>query len=211
MPTTDLMALLQAAEVTFILRPRQEMSGTAGGDLLAKDLGPALWDAKLRSGEIDNDIANQIEALVDGLDGSLGTFYVWNPKAQGPASDPSGAILGASTVKIKALDDDDATVLQLKGLPAAYVLTRGDMLSFDWGSRPSRALHRIVSASVTADVSGNTGDIVVRPPIRPGAEVDDVVTLIRSAAEMRLVPGSFDAPSAGPTTSTISLEAVQVI
>jgi hypothetical protein len=197
--------------VTFTLAPRQEYSGTAGGDVVAKDLGPALWRASIRSTALRNAVANQIEALIDGLDGSLGTFYVWNPKAQGPASDPAGTILGASTVKIKAPDDDDATVLQLKGLPAGYVLTRGDMLSFDWGNPASRALHRIVSASVTADLSGDTGDIVVRPPIRPGAAVDDVVTLIRAAAEMRLVPGSFSAPSSGPTWSTVSFEAVQVI
>ncbi len=205
----DIMAAMPVASATFVLQFGQEVSGQGSGRTIAKNLRPPLWRATVMSTPLDADEANQVEALFDALQGTMGTFYAWNPKAPYPASDPEGRVVGTSAVKIKAIEES-ALLISLKGLPVGYILTRGDMLAFDFGSSPvHRALHRINAASVVADGSGETALFAVWPPLRTGAAADIVVNLKQAAAEMIILPGTFTAPTSGPTTQ-ISFDALQV-
>jgi hypothetical protein len=206
MPTTDLIAALRIAAVTFVPQWRQEYSMQAGGTPRVADIGPPIWMAKLQSSELLNDDAVDAAALVNAMGGSLGTFYVWDVRRQYPRLDPDGSILGSSSVTISAVT---ATTISLDGLPAGYQIKRGDKLSFDWGSPAHRAFHEF-SEDGTANGSGVLPATAVNPPIRTGATVGTAVTLKQPAAEMMIVPGSYDFPSAGPVTSVISLQAVQV-
>ena len=90
----------------------------------------------------------------------------------------------------------------MAGLPAWYVLTRGDYLAFDYGSPSRRALHKVVSLTVQASAGGVTPVFEVTPLIRPGALVGAVVTLVRASCKARIMPGSV---SKGASFRTLSL------
>jgi len=209
MPTTDLMEALFIDSVSFMPLWRQELSRQAGGTPRVADLGPEVWLAKLGSSVMRDREALKAEAFVNKQRGSLDTFYVWNPKAQYPQADPAGTVLGASTVRIYELGGDSKS-LRLNGLPAGYAITIGDFMAFDHGSAPvHRCLHQFV-ASTVADSGGITPLVEVAPHIRVGATTGLVVSLKRPAAEMMIVPGSYETRSTRPRMSAISLTAVQV-
>lgn len=174
----------------FKLVPQQNVSGTTG-DIWASDIGPQYWEADIRFVDMDNDIAGRVQSIIESLDGSLNSFYWYDPRWQFPRSDPDGSLLAASTVKIAALPTNNK-LMALKGLPAGFNIRNRDMLCFDFGTSPvHRALHRVADGSA-ADGTGLTGNIEVRPYIRPGAAVNAVVTLIRPTCEMLMIPDSFD-------------------
>ena len=62
----------------------------------------------------------QLQARINALDGSVGTFEAWNPLAAYPQADPDGSVLDDSDVAIKSVGANGKS-LALKGLPAAYV------------------------------------------------------------------------------------------
>jgi hypothetical protein len=209
MPTLDLMTMLPISEATFIPAWRQEVSRQAGGRPRAADLGPEVWMAKIACSLMTRSESLQAEALIDALDGAIGTFYAWNPRAPYPQADPNGTILGSYAPVIAALGGDNKS-LQLAGVPAGYRITIGDFVSFDHGTSPvHRCLHQCVAAAV-ADGSGVTPMIEVRPHIRAGAVAGLGVTLKRPSAEMYIVPGSYDSHTTRAPLSAMSFTAVQV-
>lgn len=101
--------------------------------------------------------------------------------------------------------------MTLKGLPSAYQVSEGDMLSFEYGPGPGYALHRI-EESVTANAAGVSPEFEVRPHIRPGATVGAVVRLHKPRCMMMIVPGSVSAPADLNTgRGTVSFQGIQVI
>lgn len=208
MPTTDLMELLKIDSVTFMPQFRQEFSRQAGGTPRVADLGPEIWTAKLSASRMRNNAAKQAAALFNQMRGSLGTFYVWDIRAPYPQSDRGGVILGSNTVTIYALDTD-TKLISLAGLPVGYRITRGDKLSWDQGSPAHRCLHEF-SADVVADGAGRIALTEICPHIRAGASTGLTVSLKRPAAEMMIAAGSYDFPSTGPNSSSISFTAIQV-
>lgn len=210
MPTTDLMSALPISSVTFMPQWRQEFSRQAGGKPRVADIGPEVWTAKISAELMLNDDAEAAAALIDKMRGSLDTFYVWNPRRQYPRRDPDGSILGSNTVTIYGLDTD-TRLIRLAGLPVGYQISVGDFLSWDQGTDPNihRCLHRFVAAAI-ADSNGRIALTEVAPHIRVGASIGLTVSLKRPAAEMMIMPGTYDFPSNGPLTSAISFTAVQV-
>jgi hypothetical protein len=210
MPNTDLMESLFIDSVSFMPLWRQEFSRQAGGRPRVADLGAEVWTAKLGTAPMrDIGEALKAEAYVNQLRGSLGTFYVWNPKAQYPQADPKGAVLGSSAVTIYALGGDNKS-LRLAGLPVGYQITIGDFLAFDHGATPvHRCLHQFC-ASAVADSSGRIALTEVAPHIREGATTGLAVSLKKPAAEMMIVPGSYQTQGTRRGFSVITLTAVQV-
>lgn len=207
MPTTDLMNALVVTGVTFTLDYGQETSGQASGQIRVKDLRSPLWRMKADCSVLTLDQLRRVRALIGALGGSLGSFYAWDPAAQFPASDPDGSILSASNVQISGLGTTAKNLL-LKGLPAGYVLTVGDMVSYDYGT--SRALHQVVTSKVVASGAGVTPEFEIHPPRRQGAAVNVAVSLVRASAEMRIVPGGLNL-SADGMIGQAGFEAVQVV
>lgn len=209
MPTTDLMDALPISDSIFTLQRQQEVSTQGSGAPRGSDIGEPLWVAKVTCSVVKNDSeARDIEGLIDELDGVIGSFYLSNVRFPFPRLDPGGVVLGASEVTIYALDEEDASVLRFAGLPVGYTLRRGDYFHFDAAGH--RCLHKIVSATGTADGAGRTGFLKVRPFIRAGAETGLQVTLKKPAAEMFIVPGSCEARSIRPTLGAITFAAQQV-
>jgi hypothetical protein len=210
MPTTDLMTVLPIDQASFLPQWSQEYSRQAGGTPRVADLGPELWLAKLTCSVASYSEAAESEAFVHALDGAIGTFYVWNPRAQYPRADPNGTILGAASVTIYELGLDNKSI-RLAGLPVGYQLKRRDFFSFDTGSAPNvhRCLHQFV-APATADSNGRIALTEVRPHIRAGASTGLSVSLKRPAAEMFILPGSYDSHTTKSPLSAMTLTALQV-
>jgi hypothetical protein len=214
MPDLNFMTAVDAmriSEASFDLDYGQEFTQQASGIVRVRDVRSPIWKISFSAPSRTLAEVEAVKALLDELRGSALSFYAWCPSRQYPLTDPTGSIVGASNVQINALNVSDLTRMSLKGLPAAYILTRGDFLAFDYTATTSRrALHRVVSATVTANGSGVTPEFVVAPPLRAGAAVDAVVNIKRAAGEFRVTPKSFKAPASGVTAS-VSFDAVQVI
>jgi len=207
--TSDLMSLLPAGSVSFYLETGQELSGIGSGAIIAARLRPSRWVADVNASNMDLWTYKQCLALIDVLDGSLSTFLMYDHANQYPTSDPTGSIVGASTVQIQSVGADYKS-LALKGLPANYVLSRGDLIQVTWFSPARIALHRVIPSSVTADGSGITAEFEVRPHIIDGMAANDACSIKQPAAEMLMVPGSLSV-NAQPFSGSISFKAVQML
>jgi len=210
MPNTDLMNMLPITQAAFLLQRQQEVSPTGGGTPRAADLGEELWAATITCDVTTDYESGAIEATIDALDGAIGTFYLSNPRRPYPFADPNGTILGASVVTIDALGGDNKS-LRLAGLPIGYQITIGDFFCFDTGVAPNlrRCFHRF-AASGAADGAGRTPLLAVRPHLRAGVATGLVVTLKKPAAEMFILPGTFDPRSLKGPLGSVAFQALQV-
>ena len=187
-----------------------ETSQMADGTILKASLGASLWRGRLNLVPRTHADAQAIEALVSVLKRPGASFLARDPRRVGPKLDPTGSTLGASTVQINSLNVDNRQI-SLKGLPAAYVISVGDMLSFTYGSSPTRyALHRVVEAA-TANGSGVTPQFEVTPLIRSGAAVDATVTLVKPVCKAVLLPEISYGETALTYTQGMSLEFIQTL
>ena len=188
-PATQFWGLLPISSLTFDLPETVTASRTRGGEVLMAEVGARLWGGEVRLDLMTADEATAIQPLLEALRGAGRPFVAYHPLRAFPARDPRGTTLGAAAVKIASLPS--ARELTLKGLPAGYVLTRGDFLAYNYAANPARyALHRIVS-TVTASGTGITPAIEVVPPLRGGA-VDTPVNLGKPACKALIVPGTVD-------------------
>lgn len=189
---SDFAALLRFAKVSFRLTDDDLISGLGNGQILSASLFPRLWTANVTLSKFTHKQALQIQAKIEGLDGARGNFHLFNPLAQYPQSDPTGSILGASTVQISSLNGNNKA-MRLKGLPVGYVLTVGDMLSYTYAST-RKALLRVIE-TVPAGGGGVTDEFEVRPRIPTGSAVNDTVQLVRPFAKFFMVPDSLQVES----------------
>lgn len=208
---STLLPALPPTGWAFFLGVSDEIVGERGTSLRVKQLGPDLWQARYESAQLMPGKAREIKAIIAGIMTQRATFLAWDPGGQYPKLDPMGIKLTLpANVKINSVNADFQR-MSLKGLPASYKLSRGDYLSFDYGSPVARALHQIWSpVTTTANASGITAEFYVAPRLRPTPGVDAVVTLEKPAAEMMIVPGTLTATE-GPRFGSIAFDAIQVL
>jgi hypothetical protein len=181
------LGALRVEEVTFRLSHPQEHTRLGDGTVISASLGAALWTGTIQLAQANHPRHAQMEALIALMDQPGATFLCHDPRYLGPASDPTGAILGSRTVTIHSVASN-MRELRLTGLPSGYVLSAGDMLGFQYGANPVRfGLHRIVVGG-TASSGGLTPLIEVVPNLRPGAVTGLAVQLIRPACKARILP-----------------------
>jgi hypothetical protein len=201
---------LGVASCTFEDTLPIETSQMADGTILKASLGASLWRGTLNLVPRTHADAQAIEALVSVLKRPGSSFLARDPRRVGPKLDPTGSTLGANTVQINSLNVDNRQ-LSLKGLPASYVISVGDMLSFTYGSSPTRyALHRVVEAA-TANGSGVTPEFEVTPLIRSGAAVDATVTLVKPVCKAVLLQGVSYGTTVRTYTEGMSFEFIQTL
>lgn len=189
----DFLGLLPISGFSMTCPDQSETSQTGGGEILTNEVGPRLWRGKVDVAPRTRAEAIQIETLLDTASGVGRGFMATDITHQGPTSDPDGAALDGYSPVIDSLHGDNLR-LRISGLPAGYVLTRGDCLAFEYGSSPTRfALHRIASLSKAADETGLTTWIEVSNSIRTGVAVAAPVTLFRPSCKALIVPGSISA------------------
>lgn len=163
---------------------------TAGGDLLPYQTGVRLWTGSVALTRLYYEKAERIAALMSLLAQGGSSFLVCPIPRIGPQSDPAGSILGVSTPTIQALNVNNRE-LSVQGLPAGYVLSAGDYLSFPYQTPARQAFHQVVVGGV-ANGAGLAANIEVTPQIRPGVIVGASVTLKRPVMKAVLDPGIFD-------------------
>lgn len=191
-------ASLPIAKATFECPESLEMSESGAGDLLTADIGERLWQGEVTLGKITRDEDADAITLIDALRTGR-SFCVFDVRRPYPRADWLGAVLGASAVTIHALPSNNRQV-RLTGLPAGYVLRRGDYLGWDYGTNPvRRALHKVVDDTITADGSGTTAAFEVLPNVREGATVGTAVRLTRPWCTAIIVPGSVTTGTASAT------------
>lgn len=212
LPLSDFFDLLPIEQATCDLTEALDIAQTGGGEVLAADLGPMLW-----AGQIDLGIMTQAEAaavrpLIGLLRRPAASFFVADPTRPWPRFDPGGVILAASagTTAILAVGGSMREI-SLKGLPAWYQISRGDLISFEYGSGPTRyALHEFIG-SAQAGSNGQTALIEVNPPIRPGAAADTAVQLLWPRCKARLQPGAVTGTSKNTITGDASFAWTQTL
>ena len=196
---------LRLASFTFPPSYGQESSGTGGGKLIVKDLRPMLWSAQGATVDLSFDDFAAVSASLEAVAEAMGSFYAYDITKKYPIKDPTGSILGAASVIIDTITGNYS--IKLSGLPAGYIVSRGDFLS--WNDGVSQMLHRAVE-TVTADGFGLTPLFDVRPKLSGASVTTTPVTLIKPTCEMMLVPGSFTHSDGSSVMSRIlSFQAIQ--
>ena len=181
------LGALRVEEVTFRLSHPQEHTRLGDGTVISASLGASLWTGTIKLAQANHPRHAQMEALIGLMDQPGATFLCHDPRYLGPATDPTGSSLGSRTVTIYSVAGN-MRELRLTGLPAGYVLSAGDMLGFQYGANPVRyALHRIVVGG-TASSGGLTPLMEVVPNLRSGAVAGLVVSVIRPACKVQLLP-----------------------
>ncbi|NHQ74551.1 hypothetical protein HAT86_08750 [Roseovarius gahaiensis] len=181
------LGALRVEEVTFRLSHPQEHTRLGDGTVISASLGASLWTGTIRLAQANHPRHAQMEALIGLMDQPGATFLCHDPRYLGPASDPTGSILGNRTVTIHSVAST-MRELRLTGLPSGYLLSAGDMLGFQYGSTPVRyALHRIVVGG-TASSTGLTSMLELVPNLRAGAVAGLTVSVLQPACKARLLP-----------------------
>jgi hypothetical protein len=191
--------LIGVSQVKWNPKDNRELSGMGSGQILGADLAPQLWTGDLTLAEKEHADARKIEAKLNAVIRSMGSFYLYDPRTAYPYADRDGSTLGSSTVKVKAKADGKS--LSLKGLPAGYVLTEGDYLAFDYNFSTRRWFGE-VAEGVTADSSGDTATFEVSPFLPLEDVTGLVVTLVKPAMVCKIVPGSLSVQSTGNSVTT---------
>jgi hypothetical protein len=175
---SDILEGLRVASATLSAPEALDQRRFGDGSVIQSTVGAALWQGSVTLAPAPHAVARAAEARIAAAARAGQSILIGDPRIVGPAADPAGATLGAASVTIHAIGANGATI-RLAGLPAGYVLSAGDLLSFSYGTNPvRRALHQF-SAAVTATGAGLTAHTAIVPPIRPGAGVGAAVTLVR--------------------------------
>lgn len=172
---------------------------TGRGEWISDDVAPMLWQGEVTLGKMQAQEAAHASVMMDLLRPAGRLFWAYDTRRPAPRLDPLGTILGASVPVIYALAGSRRE-LSLSGLPAGYVLSRGDYLGFSYGGG-RRALHRVASETVVANGAGVSPLFEVSTLIQPGAALTTTVRLIKPAIPVMRIPGSV---SGGTTRHTVT-------
>lgn len=205
---TSFYDLMNFQSSVFQLGTQDQASSIGSGEWVTQRLGPDLWRARYSTVPMTLPAMTGIQTWLN-LVQSRNTLMLANPAAHYPQSDLDGTTLGASSVTVLAINAD-ARRMSFTGLPVGYVLTAGDFVQINYSSGARTALHQLVQGA-TANGSGATSQIEVRPIIRPGVAAADPVTLVKPAMKAKVAPGSIAIEPVSQIHQRISFEALQTL
>jgi hypothetical protein len=164
---------------------------TGGGEMLTSGLGVRLWEGRLAMDGLTYAEAAAARALLHLVRAPGRPFLVTDLRQNGPAADPGGVVLGAATPVLSSVQSGGRE-LRINGLPAGYVLSAGDYLSFVYGSSPSRqAMHQVVVGGA-ASGAGLSPWLEAVPEVRAGWAAGAPVELVRPVFRAVFVPGTYE-------------------
>jgi hypothetical protein len=207
-PRTDIFNSWRFVAQSFDLRSRQELARRASGRAQGVDFGPAVWMATFVTPSLSHDDCIEVLADLNSLDGVIQYFEAYDTRRPYPRFFPDGDFSG--TFLVNSVGSDSKS-LSLKGLPAGFVLKKGDRLSVTYGAESIKALFEVSEPTVVANSSGITAEFEVRPHLITGIAADDVVGLHKPAVHMQVAPGSVSFNDAGSLLGTVSFQATQYI
>lgn len=205
-PRDDIMGAVNwGAASRLDLIERQEFSRTAGGQVIGKSFGTALWRATMVTNAMYRDQIMAFEAMLRSLDGVVRGLYLGDPRRIFPLSRPDGDFSDAGAF-VQGLGGDGRS-LRIGGLGGGFQLASGDYFCV---IRPSglRELYQAME-SVAADGGGLTPLFEVRPHLRPGIAVNDSVALKGPTTLFVLEPGSVQTSMQDVLIGSVSFTAME--
>lgn len=177
---------LPIARMTFDIPEQMELSQDGGGQLYGAELAPRVWQGEVRLDRLLPEEEADAMALIDLMRGGRRALF-YDRRRPWPQADRGGVKLGSATPVLSQLASN-ARQIAVSGLPAGYVLRRGDYIGWDYLGR--RAVHKVMDVTVAASGAGATGLFEVIPAIRPGAAAGAAVRLTRVSCTGMIVPKS---------------------
>lgn len=207
-PITELMDICQYSPEgqPWELMRRQEFSRTAGGRTIGKDLGGPLWSGGFSTVPLHIDDMLDFEAVLNSLDGVIGSFEARDLRRPYPRAHADGAFNDTGTI----FSVTNNKAIRLAGLDIGFEISRGDYMHFDYGG--NRQLLQAME-SATATSGGVTPEFEVRPhlpvdlPLSPAI----AVTLKKPSAICSIVPGSISKRMISGIHGVVSFQAMQVL
>jgi len=201
--------------LSFMPEPFIEVSPTRGGDIIAADLGPTLWRAKMESPDLDPLRFGEARAWYGTLL-NIREFYAYDILRQYPVEYQDAGWTGLTvnggafdgTGYLESVESNNVEV-SILNVPIGFILRPGDYMSWAYSST-RQALHR-VSAAVTATGVSGSGEFLVEvhPAIRTGWAMGATVQFYRPVCKMIIMPGSYQENIRGPRLGQLSFEAIQ--
>lgn len=204
----DLIAeRVHISSVVFDIQRNDQFSGLGSGMFWQAELSPPLWIADCSLAAKPSRDALSDAAIIRSLNGSQGTFYLFDPQALYPADDPDGTTLGSSTITVTSVGSNKRDIA-LEGFPPGYRLRVGDKMQITHtGAKES--FHE-VSRTVDANGSGQMATVNVFPAIPAFVAPGDAVILKKPSCLMVIMPGSHNPGSSdGVNTTGASFKAIQ--
>jgi hypothetical protein len=169
--------------VTFDLSEAVETNETGGGEIIAADYGPRLWQGTVTLNTRPHADAERLLARVRTLFDARASFLISPPHMR----------TTTGTVKLNAQQNNRE--MKFSFLADGQTIPRGSFIGFTYGSNPTRrALHQLVE-DATADGTGITGWAEVTPAIRPGASGGATINLATPSCTAKAIPGSLQGSS----------------
>lgn len=207
-PLTGLMSLCEYSPSgrPWELVHRQEFSRTAGGRTIGKDLGGPLWAGGFSTIPLHIDDMLDVEAVLNSLDGVIGTFEARDLRRPYPKEHADGNF--NDTGVIQSVQNNKA--ISLAGLDIGFKISRGDYLQFTYAS--NRYLIQAME-DATAVSGGVTPEFEVRPHLPPNMPLSPAISVVlkEPSAICVLVPGSVSKSMLSGIHGTVSFEAMQVL
>lgn len=185
---------IEQAKVRSVLWRSQrvdKVSGAGSGQYVAVETSPPLWGADVVIRDLVYAKAVIVRAMINSLCRPGQSFYLYDPIAKYPASDPNGTILGASVVTLSSIGADNSSAA-FTGLPPNYKLTRGDKFHAAYGTSPVRRAFFELSEDGAADDTGLTPTLAFYPALPTGIVATSVVNFAKPSAKVSIVPGSIN-------------------
>ncbi len=176
---------LRVNRVRLGLRRNDEQSGSGDGRFWSAELARPLWTADISLADRPERLARDLEAKINGLDGTRGTFLFADPTYKGPAS---GVTTGLGSVTVSSIRADRGAI-GLTGLPAGFVASAGDYLSINFGS--GRVYFGALAEGGTANGSGVLASREIRPYLPMTITTGATVELVRPRFKAIIPPSGY--------------------
>lgn len=189
-------------------------SATQGsGAIITRELRPPLWQLSAQSKTLKPSDLAKWQSVLESLENGKLLFWGYDRNRYYPilyprGTWPTGGSFSGATARILTVGSNNKSV-SLDSLPAGYVGSVGDMLSFTYNST-QYALHRVVE-TFTANGSGVTAEFEVRPHVRPTATATTAVAVKRPACQMKISPGSVSCTVNDIGWGALSFQAEQTL
>lgn len=158
----DFQDKLRIAEYSFEPSENSQSTRSIGGLVYKAARGPKIWQGEIATSAMTYAQHAEVSGIIDRIR-TVGTFFLFSPaKNARPAAYKAGDALNAVQVNGTQVAGFS---LKLKGLPANYVLTAGDCLSFVLTG--AHRLYRI-TANAQANASGQV-TVSLHTPLNSGA------------------------------------------
>lgn len=185
------------------------MNRLRSGATYGTTIAPAYWSVSFTTFPLHKVERGKWVATFDLLRGNTKSMVVYNPGLEYPAAykDFEGLVKAGTAnpfTGVSVVQTISANALSLSGLPANFILSRGDLVGLVQNNRYT--LHRIVE-DVVGNTSGVTPIFQVEPPIPTNFfTTAAVANLYRASVEVILDPSSIsgDEESVIPVPITFS-------